>query len=81
MNKSDLVNTLTKETTYDETTCEVINDIIEGHLIIGKNNKRKIKREITERLQVDNTEADNIYNKVMEILTREIKNKLKHPLN
>ena len=81
MNKNEFIDQLSSETTYDEETCNQINAVVERHLIIGKNNKRKIKRELVEQLEIDDSEADDIYNKIMDILTREFKNKIKHPLN
>jgi uncharacterized protein Yka (UPF0111/DUF47 family) len=81
VNKELFIKTLATETSYDIDTCSKINEVIESHFIIGKNNKKKIIRELVNKLEIEEHEADNIYNKVMDILTREFKNKIRHPLN
>lgn len=78
MNKEAFVNELMSKTNYNEEKCKKINDILESHFIIGKNQKNKILNDFID-LGLSSEEADNLYNICVSILGNGLKNKLKHP--
>ena len=79
MNKTIFLERINEETNYDIDKCKIVNDIIESHLIVGKNNKEKIIKDFISRLEIDREEADELYNKCVKILGSEFKNKIRHP--
>ena len=79
MNKSEFIKELSKQTKYDEEKCTLINSIIEDTFIIGKRNKEKMIERFKNELNFEESQAEKIYETVMNILGNEIKNKLKHP--
>ena len=79
MNKTDFINELAKQLPYSKEKCAVINDVLENNFFISRKNKAKIITELTQRLKVDDIEADKIYNVAVSIINQEIKNRLKHP--
>lgn len=79
MNKTNFIEKLNKETGYDENRCKIVNEVIESHLIIGKNNKEKILNDFIEKLNIEREEADDLYNKCIKILGNEFKKKIRHP--
>lgn len=50
----------------------VINEILNSHFIVGKNNKEKIIAEFKEKLNLSDEEADNLYNQCSEIIVKGI---------
>ena len=79
MNKTQFIDKLTKETKLTREECEEINNILEENFIIGKKNKEIIISNLMERLDIDNKKANELYNIVSSIITKEIKNKIFHP--
>ena len=79
MNKEKFIDELSKATNLTKADCSRINEILEAHFIIGRNNKFKILDEIKEKLNVDPDLAETIYNKASEILEKNLKQKIKHP--
>lgn len=79
MNKTKFIQTLQEKLNTDENTAVIINNIIENNNIFGKKNKDKIINEIMDALKIDLEKAESIYEKVMDIITSAIKNKIKHP--
>ncbi len=79
MNKKDFIEKLSKETSYNEEKCNLINSIIEDTFIIGKKNKENMIVKFKERLEIENQEATKLYEIVMQIISAGIKDKLKHP--
>lgn len=79
MNKSEFIKELSKQTGYDENKCNVINNIVEDTFIIGKKNKDKMIEKFEKQIELDENEADKLYETIMSIISSEIKNKLKHP--
>lgn len=79
MNKKEFIKELQTKTNYDEKKCILINNIIEEHFLIGKKNKEKIVNDIKEKLNISSNEADDIYNISIEIITKELKEAIKHP--
>ena len=41
MNKSEFIKQLSEKLGYDEGKCTIINDVLENHFIVGKNNTEK----------------------------------------
>lgn len=79
MNKKEVIKKLGEVTNLSEEKCIIINDILEEHFIIGKNNKEKIISDISEKLETTREESKNIYELAMSIIGSGIKDKLKHP--
>lgn len=79
MNKKEFIEELQIKTNYDEKKCILINNIIEEHFLIGKKNKEKIVNDIKEKLNISSNEADEIYNISIGIITKELKEVIKHP--
>ena len=79
MNKKEVIKKLGEVTNLSEEKCTIINDILEEHFIIGKNNKEKIISDISEKLETTREESENIYELAMSIIGSGIKDKLKHP--
>lgn len=79
MNKANFVEKLNKETGYDKEKCMIVNEVIESHFIIGKNNKAKILNDFKDKLNIDKEEAENVYNKCISILGNTFKTKIRHP--
>lgn len=79
MNKTEFINALKEKTNLLEENCLVVNDILESHFLIGKNNKEKIIQDLIDRLNINELKANEIYNTSMSIISNELKYKLKHP--
>lgn len=79
MNKSEFIKELSKQTSYNKERCNIINNIVENTFIIGKKNKEKIIEKFEKQINLDENEANKLYEIVMRIISTEIKNKLKHP--
>lgn len=80
MNKTDFIKELSNRTGYNENRCLQINNIIEETFLIGKKNKEKMINDFENKLSINEDEANKIYEIAMNIISSEIKNKLKHPL-
>lgn len=72
MNKKDFINKLKELTNYSEENCILINEIIESHFIIGRNNKIKIMNDFIEKLKIPEEKADELYNICMQIILKNI---------
>lgn len=79
MNKSDFIKELESKTNYSAEQCAVINDVLENHFVFRKKNKPKAVAELSERLSVDEAEADSIFEQAMAIIRAEIKTAKRHP--
>lgn len=79
MNKTEFINELSKVTNCTQEECVIINDVLESHFFISKKNKDKIITDLMSRLSFDENKADKIYNASMQIISGNIKDKLKHP--
>ncbi len=79
MDKKEFIEKLSKQTSYDERKCNLINSIIEDTFIIGKKSKEKMIVEFKEKLKIEEQEANKVYEIVMQIIGTGIKDKLKHP--
>lgn len=79
MNKMGFVKELSKQTGYDEQKCILINNVIENYFIFVKKNKDKIIKDLQVKANLNEDDAENVYDISMKIITGEIKNKIKHP--
>ena len=79
VNKTEFIKELQKQLNYDEEKCIIINDILENTFLIGKKNKEIMINEFVTKLNVTEREANKIYETAMNILSKGIKEKLKHP--
>lgn len=75
MNKKEFINELIEKTDKNEQECIIINDIIESYIIIGRNNKEKIKKDFIEKLNIAEDEANKLYNICAEIIVKGVFNK------
>ena len=78
MNKTDFIKKLSKELNFDLEKTNIVNDILENNFIIGKNNKEKMIKQLCDKLKINEKDANKIYDKAMEIVAKEIKNKIKN---
>ena len=79
MNKKDFIERLMKQTEYDEEKCSIVNNILESHFLIGKNQKEKIITDFIEKLNINREESNELYNNCVSILSNGLKEKIKHP--
>ena len=79
MNKTGFIKKIQETLNVDFDKANIINNIIESNNIFGKNNKEKIINDFIGQLQIDNERANEIYEKVWNIIKDAIKNKIKHP--
>lgn len=79
MKKVSFINKLNEVTNYDLDKCEIINDIMESHLIIGKKGQEKIINDFETALGITNDEAIDLYNKCVTIIGLSARNKIRHP--
>ena len=79
MNKTKFLEQLQKETKLTEKDTIVVADILDEFFVFGKKNKDKIINAIKEKLNLTDEKADEIYNIAMSIISKNIKEKLKHP--
>lgn len=50
----------------------IIEEILNEHFIIGRNNKEKIVADFKEKLSLNDEEADTLYNQCAEIIVKGI---------
>lgn len=79
MNKKEVAKLLSEklEITIDDAL--KINEILENNLIFGRKGKEKILTELQNKLNITPDKANDIYNQASKIISKEIKNKIKHP--
>lgn len=81
MNKTKFIEELINQTGYEKEKCEKINDILENTFFVGKKNKELIIEKLINEINITETEADKIYNIIFDIITKSLKEKIKHPFN
>ena len=79
MNKQEFIKELSEKIYYSIEDTTRINNILEDNFIISKKNKCKIVDSLMNEFNIDYDEADKIYNASVELITKQIKNKLRHP--
>ena len=50
----------------------IIDEILNNHFVIGRHNKEKIIADFKEKLNLNDEEADNLYNQCSEIIVKGI---------
>ena len=50
----------------------IIDEILNNHFVVGKNNKEKIIADLKEKLKISDDEANNLYNQCSEIIVKGI---------
>ena len=50
----------------------IIDEVLNNHFVVGKNNKEKIIADFKEKLKITDEEADNLYNQCSEIIVKGI---------
>ena len=50
----------------------IIDEILNNHFVVGKNNKEKIITDLKEKLNLTDEDADNLYNQCCEIIVKGI---------
>ena len=68
-NIKEKIKELTKRSDEEVT---IIDEILNNHFIIGKNNKEKILEDFQEKLKISYEEADELYNECSEIIVKGI---------
>lgn len=79
MNKTDVINKLKEELNYDEERCLAIDNIYEENFIFGKTNKERVIEKFISKLNMDQSEAEHVYEVMSSIVTNAIKDRIKHP--
>lgn len=69
---NDIKEKLKKLTNRSDEEILIIDEILNNHFIIGKNNKEKIIIDLKEKLKITDDEADNLYNQCSEIIIKGI---------
>lgn len=68
----DIREKLKEKTKRSDEECNIINDILNNHFIIGHNNKKKIIGDFIEKLNISESDADELYNTCSEIIVKGI---------
>lgn len=76
MNAEDFINKLSQETGLDKSQSQGVNEILESTFLVGNKNKDTITQLIRDKLGVDESKADMIYNAAIGIITRGIIDKI-----
>lgn len=79
MNKERFIKKLSEELNYQEDKCVLINDILENNFVISKKSKESIINELIQKLDVDDNEANLIYETATKLIKDQVLGKLKHP--
>lgn len=79
MNKTMFLKELQEKTNLSEKDTLVVSEVLDEYFVFGKKNKDKIVSAIKEKLNITDTQADEIYNIAMSIITSNVKEKLRHP--
>lgn len=69
---NDIREKLKEVTKRSDEECNIINDILNNHFIIGHNNKKKIIGDFIEKLNISESDADELYNTCSEIIVKGI---------
>lgn len=69
---NNIKDKLKELTNLSDEQVNIIDEILNNHFIIGKNNKEKIITDFKEKLNLTDEEADNLYNQCSEIIVKGI---------
>ena len=81
MDEEQVLAAIKEKTGLSDEQVDKVNEVIDEHFIIGKDNKDKIVAGIKEKLGIDDAKADEIYNVVMGIIGNGIVNRVKEMLS
>lgn len=76
MNAEDFIKQLSNETGLDASQAASVNGILESTFLAGNKNKDTITKMISEKLGVDEANADMIYNAAIGIVSSGILDKI-----
>lgn len=65
VNKKEFINILSKKTQITIKECEVINNILEKHFLIGNKNKEKNINDLQKELNYKEEKARQIYETII----------------
>lgn len=68
-NIKEKIKELTKRNDKEAT---IIDEILNSHFLIGKNNKKSIIADFKEKLNLNDKQADELYNQCSEIIVKGI---------
>ena len=77
MNKEDFIGELVKQTGLTNEQGAAANDIFENTFLAGNKNKDLIVSQLTEKLGVDESQADMIYTAAIGIISSGVLDKVK----
>lgn len=72
MSRECFVEKLQEKNGRTEEECGIIKDILDSHGVIGRKNKEKIIADFIERINLNEKDADKLYNDCMEIIMKNI---------
>ncbi|MBO4245563.1 MAG: hypothetical protein J5892_02335 [Bacilli bacterium] len=79
MNKRGFIAEVEKQTGYPHDKAIIISESLEDNFLFGKSNKCKTIIALMENLNVDEEEANRIYDITSSIIVNAIKTRIKHP--
>lgn len=79
MNKTEFIKALQQKTNYTEQQCVIVNDVLESHFVFKKKNRPVIVEEIKMKLEIEQSEAEQLTEAALAILKEEIKHAKRHP--
>lgn len=77
MNKGDFINELVKQTGLTQEQGAAANDVFESTFLAGNKNKDLIVSQLTEKLGIDESQADMIYTAAIGIISGGVLDKVK----
>lgn len=69
---NDIKEKIKELTNRSDEEVNIIDEVLNNHFIIGRNNKDKIVRDFKEKLNLTDEEADNLYNQCSEVIVKGI---------
>lgn len=69
---NNIKHKLKERTNYSDLECSIIDDVLNKHFIIGRNNKKKIINDFMEQLHIDEKDSDELYNICCDIIVKGI---------
>ena len=69
---NDMKKRLKEVTNRSDAEIAIIDDVLNSHFVIGRHNKEKIIADFKTLLNLNDEEADNLYNQCSEIIVKGI---------
>jgi len=79
MNKNEMIKEVQQQFGYDENFSQKVISIFESCSEIGQKGKGQVVSRYVKELNISETEADNIFDCVLNLIKKGIKDKLKNP--